>query len=70
MFTIVLLNPVTYILQESKGDIFKGIFYDEELTKSTVGDVYLVKRLLKTKDNNLGIDKTHISRISKREFIT
>lgn len=47
VFTIVLVkrtDPITYVLQDSKGEILKGGFYEQDLSKSKTGDVYLIKK--------------------------
>ena len=52
IFTIYAVKPttpVTYILQDSKGVILKGGFYEQELSKSNTGNVYLIDKVLKVK---------------------
>jgi ribulose bisphosphate carboxylase small subunit len=77
VFTVVLVkhtNPTTYLLQDSKGDILKGGFYEQELSKSKTGDVYLVEKVLRKKGNKVlvrwaGFDKTSDSWVDKRHIL-
>lgn len=48
-------KPVTYILEDSKGEVLKGGFYQEELSKSSVGDVYLIEKVLKRRGNKVQV---------------
>lgn len=71
---IKLTNPTTYILRDSKGEILKGGFYAEELSKTKFDDVFLVEKVLKKKGNRLyvrwiGYDKSQDSWIDKKDLI-
>jgi len=66
-------RPVTYILQDHKGEILKGGFYTEEISKSQVGNVHLVEKILKRKGNRLlvrwvGYDKNSDSWIDAKNL--
>ena len=41
--------PVTYLLKDHTGEVLDGGFYDQELSKTSVGDVYLVEKYCKVK---------------------
>ena len=77
VFTIHRVQPTvpeTYILKDNAGEILLGGFYGHELLKSYVGDVYLVEKVLKRKNDKLyvrwiGFDKSHDSWISKTDLI-
>jgi len=67
-------SPLTYILKDTKGEIIKGGFYAQEITKSNTGDVYLVERVLKKRGNKLlvrwkGFDKSQDSWITAKELV-
>lgn len=66
--------PVTYTLKDYRNQLLKGKFYDKEIRKTTVGDVYLVEKILKQKGNRayvkwLGFDGSHNSWVDKSELI-
>lgn len=74
IFAIRPTKPVTYTLQDSKGEILKGSFYNQELIKSKTGNVYLVERILKRKGNKVlvrwaGFDGKSDSWIDKSEIM-
>lgn len=77
VFTVYRVQPTlpeTYILKDKKGEILQGGFYGHELLKSAVGDVYLIEKVLKKKNDKLlvrwiGFDKTHDSWIPKSEIV-
>lgn len=46
-------NPVTYALEDEKGNLIKGWFYEPEIAKSRVGNVYLVEKILKTRGSKV-----------------
>lgn len=48
-------KPVTYILEDLKGEVLKGGFYQEELSKSSVGDVYLIEKVLKRRGDKVQV---------------
>jgi hypothetical protein len=68
-------NPTTYILKDDKGEIIKGGFYKEELSKSRYSDIYLVEKVLRKKGNKvlvrwLGFDQSHDSWVDKKKLIS
>lgn len=73
IYAIKPTRPVTYILQDHKGEILKGGFYTEEISKSKTGNVYLVEKVLKRKGNQLlvrwaGYDKNSDSWIHAKDL--
>lgn len=74
IYAIKPTKPVTFVLQDSNGEILKGGFYQEELSKSTTGDVYLVEKVLKRRGNKvlvrwLNFDKKADSWIKASDII-
>lgn len=74
IYAIKLTKPVTYILQDSKGEILSGGFYAEEISKSKTGDVYLVEKVLQRKGSRvkvrwLGFDRKHDSWLDKNDIL-
>lgn len=74
VFAVKLTQPVTYILQDSRGEILKGGFYEEELSKSNTGQVYLVEKVVRRKNGKvlvrwLGFDKSYDSWIDAKDII-
>lgn len=66
--------PITYILQNSKGEILKGGFYTQELSKSKVGNVYLIEKVIRKKGNKVlvrwvGYDKNSDTWVDKKDII-
>lgn len=66
-------DPVTYLLKDGKGEVIQGGFYQQELSKTKVNDVYLVEKILKKKGNKifvrwLGHDKSHDSWINQNDL--
>lgn len=66
--------PITYTLKDYLNNILNGTFYDYELKKTLVGDVYLVEKVLRKKGEQvyvkwLGFDGTHNSWINKNELV-
>lgn len=66
--------PETYIFKHNKGNRLQGAFYGHEMLKSTVGDVYLVEKVLQKKKDMvkvrwLGFDKTEDSWIPIKELV-
>jgi hypothetical protein len=47
-------NPVTYKLKEYDGEVLEGSFYNEELQKTKIPELYLVEKILKTRKNKQG----------------
>lgn len=77
VFKVLLVNrttSITYILQDIKGNILQGGFYEPELNKSKTGDVYLVEKVLKRKGNQalvrwLGFNKSEDTWIDKKNLL-
>lgn len=68
---VKLTDPITYLLQDSRGETILGGFYTEELQKVKYPDVYLVEKVLKRKKDMvyvkwLGLDASHNSWIHKK----
>lgn len=71
---VQLTSPVTYLLKDGKGEILKGGFYQQELSKTQLGDIYLVEKVLRKKGEKLfvrwlGFDKSHDSWINKADLV-
>lgn len=71
---IQLTNPVTYLLEDYKGDPVKGGFYELELGKSKSPTLFLVEKIVKRKGNKvyvkwLGFDTKHNSWINKNDVL-
>jgi hypothetical protein len=61
-----ITNPVTYLLEDMRGQPISGGFYEAELQKTKQEDVFLIERILRKKGKKmyvkwLGLDKTHNS---------
>lgn len=77
IFTVWRVNPtspVTYTLKDDKGEMLKGCFYQQELSKTQFSDTYLIEKVVKRKANKvlvrwLGFDKSHDSWVDKKELI-
>jgi hypothetical protein len=74
IYAVKPTRPVTYILQDQKGEILKGGFYEQELNKSKTGDVYFVEKILQRKGNKLkvrwaGFDSSHDSWVSESDIM-
>lgn len=77
IFTIVkvqITNPVTYKLEDMRGQPIEGGFYEQELQKTMHHDIYLVEKVLRKKGNKvyvkwLGLDKSHNSWIDKTNVV-
>ncbi|XP_029670869.1 uncharacterized protein LOC115240051 [Formica exsecta] len=59
-------NPVTYVLEDSRGNPVAGGFYEYELHHIAKADVYLVEKVIRKKGDKiyvkwLGFDATHNS---------
>lgn len=70
IYAVKPTKPVTYILQDYKGEILKGGFYEQEISLSKTGSVYLIEKVLKRKGDKvlvrwLGFDKTHDTWVHK-----
>lgn len=71
---VKLTNPVTYLLDDMRGQPILGSFYNEELQKTRYSDIYLVEKVLRRKQNKvyvkwLGLDKSHNSWINKNNVL-
>lgn len=69
IYAIKPTRPVTYILQDLRGEIIEGEFYEQELKLSRTGDNFLIEKVLKRKGKRalirwLGHDKSFDSWIS------
>jgi len=42
-------KPITYKIKDENDNIIEGTFYNEELQKTEMGDIYLIEKILKTK---------------------
>lgn len=67
-------HPPTYILKDYKGEVIKGGFYQEELSKTKFVDTYLIQKIIRRRKDKLlvrwlGFDKTHDSWIDKKELV-
>lgn len=65
IFKVNLTIPSTYILNDVKGNVFKGAFYEQELLRTKVEGVYLVEKILRKIGNRVlvrwkGFDKSAI----------
>lgn len=63
---VQITNPVTYLLQDLRGNPISGGFYAEELQKAQHSDIYLVEKVLCRRGKKvlvkwLGFDKSHNS---------
>ncbi|XP_015124069.1 uncharacterized protein LOC107046083 [Diachasma alloeum] len=70
---VVKTNPVTYKLTDYEDNPIEGGFYQEELTRVTNPDVYLIEKILRRCGNKafvkwLGFDSSHNSWINKDEL--
>ena len=66
--------PTTYLLKDHTGEVLKGGFYEHEMSKTKVGDVYLVEKVLQRKGDRvrvrwLGFDGKHDTWIHKKNLI-
>lgn len=74
IYAVKPTRPVTFILQDHTGEILKGGFYTEEISKSKTGNVYLVEKILKRKGPKVlvrwkGYDKSHDSWIDNKDLV-
>jgi len=72
--TVQQTNPVTYLLQDSRGNPIIGGFYEHELLKTKHPDVFLVEKILRKKGNRvfvkwLGFDNSHNSWINNNNVL-
>lgn len=71
--TVKSTNPVTYLLEDMKGNPIKGGFYEQEIQKAKYSDVYLVERVLRKKGNMyfvkyLGLPDSENSWVNKKDL--
>ena len=74
VYAVKPTKPVTYILQDTRGEILKGGFYEQELSKSKTGNVYLVDKVMKRKGDTAlvrwaGFDKNYDSWINVKQLV-
>jgi len=50
---IQMTKPVTYLLEDYKGEKIIGSFYGEELLKTRFPDIYLVEKIMKVKNDKV-----------------
>lgn len=67
-------NPVTYLLEDSRGKSIAGGFYEYELHRVANPDVYLVEKVLRKRGNEvyvkwLGLNNSHNSWIRKDNIL-
>lgn len=72
--TVQPTRPITYLLEDLKGNPVKGGFYSEELQKTRFKDIYLVEKVLRRNGDKarvkwLGFDSSHNSWINTREIV-
>lgn len=73
VYAVKPTRPVTYILQDFKGEVLKGGFYEQELSASKTGEIYLVDKVLRRKGKKLlvrwrGFDKKHDSWVNANDI--
>lgn len=71
---IKITNPVTYLLEDLQNQPIAGGFYEYEVQKTKVSDVYLVEKIIKRKGNKayvkwLGISSDQNSWIEMKDII-
>lgn len=77
IFKVVKISPtepITYRLADMDGERIKGCFYEQELQKTQITDVYLVEKIIRRKGNKvlvkwLGFDDTHSSWINADDVL-
>ena len=77
VFSVYSINqtvPITYTLKDDKGNVLKGSFYEQEISKTKYGDVFLIEKILKRKGDKLfvkwlGYDKSHNSWVDKKRIV-
>lgn len=53
IFSVKPTTPVTYILEDLSGSPIKGSFYEHEMRKATVTNVFFIEKILKRKGNKV-----------------
>lgn len=66
--------PITYYLRDHEDKVIRGSFYEHELIKSEVGNVYLIEKVVQRKGDRvkvrwLGFDGTHDTWINKKDLV-
>src|SRR5436190_4216068 len=74
VYAVKPTKPPTYILKDTKGEILKGGFYEQELLKSKTGNVDCVDEVLKRKGDKVlvqwaGFDKKEASWVNKSDIL-
>ena len=74
IYAVKPTRPTTYILQDHNNEILHGGFYEQELSKSNTGNVYLVEKVLQRKGDRvkvrwLGFDKKSDTWLSKSDIL-
>lgn len=67
-------EPVTYRLVDLNDEEIKGCFYENELLKTTLTDIYLIEKVIRKKGKKLfvkwlGFDDSHSSWIDTKDFV-
>jgi len=67
--------PPTYLLNDYQKQPILGGFYEPELQKSALGDVYFIEKIMRRDGNKvfvkwLGFDDSHNSWVRDTEIIT
>ena len=55
-------NPITYLLEDYRGQSVAGAFYEHELHRATHPDVYLVEEVLCRKGNKVYVNWNSMDR--------
>jgi hypothetical protein len=77
IFTVVKVNkslPITYVLQDSRGEIIRGSFYKEELARTKYPEIFLIEKIVRRKGNKVlvrwqGYDSSYDSWLNKNELM-
>jgi Integrase core domain len=67
-------NPVTYLLQDYLDQPVLGGFYEQELQKTKVDEMYLIEKIVKKSGNKLfvkflGFDENHNAWVNKKDVL-
>lgn len=74
VWKILPTTPITYILKDETGNVLRGGFYQQEISKTKTGNVYLIEKVLRKKGNKLlvrwlGFPKSSDSWIDAKDLI-
>lgn len=63
-----------YILKDTKGELLKGGFYQQELSKTKLPDTYLIEKVVRRRGDRLlvrwlGFDENHDSWINIKDLL-